>query len=190
MSRPSTSSAPAAAAAAQTPKCLCSIDVHTATLLFGVVQLSFDCFKLLEFFVLLSGESSALLKAVAMVVILLSIGVSAGLLYGNRKGNADFYWPFLLLQGFYVYALGVVACLLVIFTFSSALNGLPEGQMMSWPMLVLYWAVLLFVLPLHAYVGCFVVNRSRQVLAGEVEHAAQPKRAAPAIPPLVRTEKA
>ncbi|KAI6222307.1 hypothetical protein M3Y99_01514600 [Aphelenchoides fujianensis] len=182
MSRPSTSTPPAATAAAHTPKCLGPIDVHTGTLLFGVLQLSLDLLKLVEFFVLVSGEGSALLKVGAMVMILLSIGASAALLHGNRTRQADFYWPFLILQGFYVYSLVVVTCLLGVFTVTSALNGLPEGQVASWSVLALYWAALLLVLPLHAYVGCFVVNRSRQLLVAE--DAPQPKRAAPAIPPL------
>ncbi|KAI6230631.1 hypothetical protein M3Y99_01042700 [Aphelenchoides fujianensis] len=181
MFRPSISSAPVAAAA-QPPKCLGPIDVHTATLLFAIVQLAFDFLKLLELFVLLPAEGNGWLKVGAMLVILLSIGVSGGLLYGNQTRQADFYWPFLLLQGFYVYSLAVVTCLLGIFTVSWALNGLPEDQMMSWPLLLLSWAVLLLVLPLHTYVGCYVVNRSRQELAAE--DAVQPKRALLAIPPL------
>ncbi|KAI6230606.1 hypothetical protein M3Y99_01040000 [Aphelenchoides fujianensis] len=185
MSNPSTSNPPAAAA--QVPKCLCSIDVHTGTLVFGVVQAAFDVLKLLEFVVLQSSSSGGWMRGVTAATMLLSLAASLGLLYGNRTRRVDFYWPFLIVQGFYVFSVGFVTCLLAVFTVSSALNGLPEGQMMSWPLLLLFWAVLLLVLPLHTYVGCYVVNRSRQQLAAE--NAKENKGEAPANAP-VPTEKA
>ncbi|KAI6198365.1 hypothetical protein M3Y99_01880400 [Aphelenchoides fujianensis] len=145
MSPPSTSTPPAAAA--QIPKCLCSIDVHTGAFVIGVLQAVVDVLKLLEFFVLQSNSAGGWMRGVTAATMVLSLAACLGLLFGNQTRRVDFYWPFLIVQGFYVFSVSFVTCLLAVFTVSSAVNGLPEGQAISWPILLLYWAGLLIALP-------------------------------------------